>query len=74
MSDVILLLRDSSHGPQEGGLYGGNGSGGEVKMQRVEKRLRRDGRCSSIAREGDKKGVSNEARGYGLSDIAGGST
>ena len=55
-------------------LYGGNGSGGEVKMQRVDKRLRRDGCCSSIAREVDKKGVSNEARGYGLFDIAGGST
>jgi hypothetical protein len=38
-----------------------------------EKRLRRDGRCSSIAREVDKKGVSNEGRGYGLSAIAGGS-
>ena len=73
MSNAILSLLDSSHGPQEGGLYGGNGSGGEVKMQCVEKRLRRDGCCSSIAREVDKKGVSNEARGYGLSDIAGGS-
>jgi len=43
-------------------------------MQRVEKRLRRDGCCSSIAREVDKKGVPNEARGYELFDIAGGST
>ena len=72
MSNVILVL-DSSHGPQEGVLYGGNGSGGEVKMKCVEKRLRWDGRCSSIAREVDKKGVSNEAQGCGLPDIAGGS-
>ena len=39
----------------------------------VEKRLRRDWHCSSIAHEVGKKSVSREAWGDGLSGIAGGS-
>ena len=60
------MLLDSSHGPQEGGLYGGNGSSGEVKMQRMEKRLQWDERCSSIAHEVDKKEypMKREVMGY----------
>ena len=73
MSNIILSLLDSSHGPQEGGLYGRNGCSKEVEMQHVKTRLRRDGRCSSIARKVDKTGVSNEALGDGLSGIACGS-
>jgi hypothetical protein len=68
-SNVILLLLDSSHGPQEGGFNGGDGSSGEVEMQGVDKRLRRDWHGCLTSHEASKKAYQGKRKVMGYPAI-----